>query len=171
MKVGCRYSGSKSGPYGVILDQLSGQYQEIWPGLGCRGLASCMTTVTCRVIIGNTCASICWQIVQLFWHLNHLQHVHLTLTWAFTTTNSVKFGANAPPPPHFRAKVVHTRWAYTPKFTVNTTFYCLYCTYAESCLNWIFASILWIVHAVIVQAVIVHAVDCACCNYVHNSCT
>ena len=45
------YLGSKSGPYRVILDRLSGQYREIWTGLGCRGLASCMTTVTCRVII------------------------------------------------------------------------------------------------------------------------
>ena len=44
------YSGSKSGPYRVILDRLSGQYREIWIGLGCRGLVSCMTTVTCCVI-------------------------------------------------------------------------------------------------------------------------
>ena len=44
------FSGSKSGPYCVILDRLSGQYREIWTGLGCRGLANCMTTVTCRVI-------------------------------------------------------------------------------------------------------------------------
>ena len=44
------YSGSKSGPYRVILDRLSGQYREIWTGLRCRGLASCMTTVTCPVI-------------------------------------------------------------------------------------------------------------------------
>ena len=44
------YFGSKSGPYRVILDQLSGQYREIWTGLGCLGLASCMTTVTCRVM-------------------------------------------------------------------------------------------------------------------------
>ena len=44
------YSGSKSSPYRIILDWLSGQYREIWTGLGCRGLASCMTTVTCRVI-------------------------------------------------------------------------------------------------------------------------
>ena len=45
------YSGSKSSPYRVILDRLSGQYHEIWTGLGCRGLASCMTMVTCRVIM------------------------------------------------------------------------------------------------------------------------
>ena len=45
------YSESKSGPYCVILDRLSRQYREIWTGLGCRGLASCMTTVTCCVII------------------------------------------------------------------------------------------------------------------------
>ena len=42
--------GSKSGPYCVILDRLSGQYREIWTGLGFRGLASCLTTVTYRVI-------------------------------------------------------------------------------------------------------------------------
>ena len=48
------YSGSKSGPYSVILGRLSGQYREIWTGLGCRGLASCMTTVTCRVLIMYT---------------------------------------------------------------------------------------------------------------------
>ena len=44
------YSGSKSCPYCVVLDRLSGQYREIWTGLGCWGLTSCMTTVTCRVI-------------------------------------------------------------------------------------------------------------------------
>ena len=27
------------------------RYREIWPSLGCRRLASCATTVTCRVII------------------------------------------------------------------------------------------------------------------------
>ena len=43
-------SGSKSGPCRVILDRLSGQYQEIWTGQGCPGLASCMTMVTCLVI-------------------------------------------------------------------------------------------------------------------------
>ena len=49
------YSGSKTRPYRVLLDRLSGQYREIWTGLGCRGLASCMTTVTCRVINWYTC--------------------------------------------------------------------------------------------------------------------
>ena len=44
------YLGSKSGPYRVILDRLSGQYREIWTGLGCRGLASCMATITCHVL-------------------------------------------------------------------------------------------------------------------------
>ena len=44
------YSGSKSGPYRVILDRVGGQYREIWTGLGCRGLANCMKTVTCLVI-------------------------------------------------------------------------------------------------------------------------
>ena len=32
------YSGSESGPYCIKLDWLSGQYHEIWTGLGCRGL-------------------------------------------------------------------------------------------------------------------------------------
>ena len=44
------HSGSKCGPYRVILDRVRGQYRKKWIGLGCRGLASCMTTVTCREI-------------------------------------------------------------------------------------------------------------------------
>ena len=43
------HTRGQSPKYRVILDQLSGQYREIWTALGCRGLASCMTTVTCRV--------------------------------------------------------------------------------------------------------------------------
>ena len=49
------YSGSKSGPYRVVFDRPSGQYREIWTSLGCRGFASCMTTVTCHVI--STCSN------------------------------------------------------------------------------------------------------------------
>ena len=32
----CSTRGSKSGPYRVILDRLSGQYREIWTGPGCQ---------------------------------------------------------------------------------------------------------------------------------------
>ena len=39
------------GQYYIHMDQLSGQYRENLTGLGCRGLASCMTTVTCHAII------------------------------------------------------------------------------------------------------------------------
>ena len=51
------YSGTKCSPYRVILDRLSGQCRAIWTGLGCWGLASCMITVTCRVI--NNLRGVC----------------------------------------------------------------------------------------------------------------
>ena len=49
-----KYSQSKSSSYHVILDRLSGPYRELWTGPRSWGLASCMTTVMCRVIKCST---------------------------------------------------------------------------------------------------------------------
>ena len=78
------YLGSKSSPYRVIFDRLSGQYREIWTGLGCRGLASCMTTVTCRVM-NKKIKKIKYIYIYITWYLSHyIDHIngdHMSMTW------------------------------------------------------------------------------------------
>ena len=44
--------------------------------------------------------------------------------WACTTTNSVKFGANAPPPFQDQ-RSAQGGWAYTPNFMVHVTVHCV----------------------------------------------
>ena len=59
-------------------------------------MCSILLAESSAVLVSTSCAAFFWLRVQLFWCLHHVQHVHCTPPWAFKT-NSVKFGANAPP--------------------------------------------------------------------------